>query len=738
MERLSLGGAGAGAEGAAMVWDGSAVDGLGRAAMRVSRRGRAVFEGEPSKLRFNRSDLHRVFVESFDRHVGRGVVRCTAPFMVRAEALPGLCGIGRFTQDSLRCSALAASAVEAEVAMLEKLAPKSGRGFAVELEYVFRQPVPSRHLDLAQWEAQMDLLQDCFQGILEAAPQNASAATAGGCRRHSDCALAEYCKRPPSAGVGLCRRRESCRWEGHAAGGGACPIPLTSWIWQQDASINTLSEELEEGLGAARGSESTGMPLEVTAPPPQQALAGIRGARSIVEMLAVLRHMGVQAGPTSSLHVHINVGNHEVPGKMLTPAGVAAVWMAYARFQLVLGEFMTPHRFYSSYARSLFLGRCAPARGLIPHSRLAECSFVRRMFNNIRAEVRKRPTGRSLGFNTREDLLAFCDAAVRMSKDEGKRCSGATAHAQDPRDKRRYWQLNLMSLARHDTLEFRAHAGTYDAERALRWVQLLVAFVEHFGAGRGRSELERFWDGESAEQDYAELQAAQEAATADELFHALEGLIDAETPGYFTERRWEVGDAACAPSPRFVMEDRSRCAPGMDGRFEARLRDSNTYAVAMPQAADRLHFQVILPPHMKIVPAGRRGDVVRYPVLRTALSDPAEGSAFVENGTLLLPRDGIDAFVANFACCCEEGHGGCLWFRNANRCPLVCHRGGSSPPCVVDRRLLKRRPPGMSCRATRHSAGQCPTPADKAHRFAGHSCDLSSFGGSPAQARTLV
>jgi hypothetical protein len=42
----------------------------------------------------------------------------------------------------------------------------------------------------------------------------------------------------------------------------------------------------------------------------------------------------------------------------------------------------------------------------------------------------------------------------------------------------RYHKLNLESLVRHGTIEFRQHAGTVDATKIANWVKLVTSFVE--------------------------------------------------------------------------------------------------------------------------------------------------------------------------------------------------------------------------------------------------------------------
>lgn len=42
----------------------------------------------------------------------------------------------------------------------------------------------------------------------------------------------------------------------------------------------------------------------------------------------------------------------------------------------------------------------------------------------------------------------------------------------------RYRKLNLESLSRHGTIEFRQHAGTINAEKIINWINLLMVFTE--------------------------------------------------------------------------------------------------------------------------------------------------------------------------------------------------------------------------------------------------------------------
>jgi len=97
--------------------------------------------------------------------------------------------------------------------------------------------------------------------------------------------------------------------------------------------------------------------------------------------------------------------------------------------------------------------------------------------------------------------------------------------------------VNLAPLSDKGTIEIRQQAGTLDTQRAQRWIQFVLAFVETFKAGEGLCD---FFDG-TVEQDVEDLKTAQTKASFDTLFAAIGERIDQQSKDYFINRRWKDG-----------------------------------------------------------------------------------------------------------------------------------------------------------------------------------------------------
>jgi len=329
-----------------------------------------------------------------------------------------------------------------------------------------------------------------------------------------------------------------------------------SWNFITDGSVRPLDQREANEAGASY-DETAGTPFEIVSPP----LSGRNGWQSTTEVLGLMRFVGVQAGPSSGIHVHINVIGDPPgvsSGRKLSIRGITNVWAAYAKYQHVINDMLSPGRQDNHYSKSLYLGDCdvssepPPGKdaktwyGHYPHK------FVRRIFRNM-FEHRAR-----LGKNTptsHDAATEMCNEILRVPGDPNP-CSSKRYPWQ------RYYQVNLIPLSKYGTLEFRGHSATYDQERVARWIQFLVAFVEYYGATKkpgsqdrvpGADEMNRYFSRSSWEEGFRELARDQQIATREELWQKLGNKVDGASEAFFKDRRWEKGDRICEKVSRDVL-----------------------------------------------------------------------------------------------------------------------------------------------------------------------------------------
>lgn len=145
-------------------------------------------------------------------------------------------------------------------------------------------------------------------------------------------------------------------------------------------------------------------------------LAGSAGLAEARRVCDALQAAGIYANQTCGLHVHVGAGD-------LSLATLANVVARYIRFQGDILAMLPRGRRDSRYAY--------PMRGDYPYtSRLTRAGVSREW----------------------------------IARDAG---------AWD-----RYYAVNLASLARHGTIEFRQHSGSVNGETITRWVAFVIAFVE--------------------------------------------------------------------------------------------------------------------------------------------------------------------------------------------------------------------------------------------------------------------
>lgn len=401
---------------------------------------------------------------------GEGADKCIQPVFTRSGS-GRLCSVGLFTQRQLTCTPLGnQSTMNKEYERLVHLMPKVDRGFGVEFEFVARPQAGSIN------------------------------------------------------GVKSCFTKAAKDLE---------PRLRSKWNWEEDRSVAPLSVSEAEALGG-KADESKGIAFEVTAPGPPNVLHGEYGFKAVVDVLNVLRHIGIQAGPTQGFHVHVNLWNPKVAGERFSRTQAFYVWAAYAKYQFAIDEMFSPSRPGSNFAQRLFLGNCKTV-SYATKCTDDPCGCTRSFFFNMHDWVRKNKQQSG----SDED---FCNS-ILTTPGSDRACGFRHPH-------QRYFQVNLVPMSKFGTIEFRAHSGTYDAERVLRWVQFCVGFVERFGRGEGVGMDEFFKGGRQG--DYAKLQHAQQTATAEDMFEQLRGFVAADTEEFYRGRLWETrlpGSHGCAPEP---------------------------------------------------------------------------------------------------------------------------------------------------------------------------------------------
>jgi hypothetical protein len=247
---------------------------------------------------------------------------------------------------------------------------------------------------------------------------------------------------------------------------------MTVWSWETDPSVKALPLEVarlvsSEYYNQWRSPSDGGAPagIEVISPP----LHGTLDLAAVEEMIWVLDALGVEAGPSAGMHVHINVlkDGHQLealasepisksaqsaatPAAVLTPRQIANVWAHYARFQVVIDEFLIDNRIQNRYARPLLFQQqylidirkggsskdYAADRLKSMEEEVLHTHMLRHMFYNMHAYT-----------HHFADPKEFCNAIWTDFEDE-QPCKKRYPSA-------RYYQLNLIPLKRLRTIEFR-------------------------------------------------------------------------------------------------------------------------------------------------------------------------------------------------------------------------------------------------------------------------------------------
>jgi len=291
-----------------------------------------------------------------------------------------------------------------------------------------------------------------------------------------------------------------------------------------------MTEDQARDAGAADPKlESRGHAFEIISP----VLSGLPGLKSVAEVMTALKSLGIQAGPSAGIHVHVNVGKTDVDlfagkrGSNLAAKQILNVWAHYARFQLVINEMLQDSRIGNRYAHPLLfsdhrtVNRAGHSQdGWLPFSedfqrnKYDVAKAVRQTYANLQSYATKYSYRRG---------TAFCSSIMPEAMGGG----AFTRVCAQRYPKARYFQLNLVPLDRLGTIEFRAFPASNDPERVLRWVLFVLKFVEHY------KDDDRFV---GAPVDV--LETAQLDASMDDLEAELS--MDLQ---FFRERPWLNGTA---------------------------------------------------------------------------------------------------------------------------------------------------------------------------------------------------
>ena len=150
-------------------------------------------------------------------------------------------------------------------------------------------------------------------------------------------------------------------------------------------------------------------------------LSGQAGLETIAKVLEALNSTGAKANDSCGLHVHVDAHN-------LSIQEIAGVYLTYAGNE---------NHFDSIMPRSRRSEQNQHCRSIARD----QCDYNQNFFDRLRVS----------NVNQLIDRLTYD----------------------------RYYKVNLQSLTRHNTIEFRHHSGTTNAEKICNWVVFVLSFTEH-------------------------------------------------------------------------------------------------------------------------------------------------------------------------------------------------------------------------------------------------------------------
>ena len=227
----------------------------------------------------------------------------------------------------------------------------------------------------------------------------------------------------------------------------------------------------------------------------------------------------VPAGTTfdaaSHFHVHVNVRNPKAAGELLTARQLANIALAWIRFDLVTLRLCRAWMWREPSAAPLFATGPEFTRAHKAEKGGADLEWdVPAFYAALHAVLGGGDDNATAAF----DALDDAEQVARVFGPKGK---GSPVEGLG-----RYCSLNLQSVDKLGTLEFRRFHGTLDGDLMVHWAYFCVAFVEAHKDGEQEANM---LAAATSRAGLEALQVAQERATVGELMENMKGLLDPRT-----------------------------------------------------------------------------------------------------------------------------------------------------------------------------------------------------------------
>lgn len=241
-----------------------------------------------------------------------------------------------------------------------------------------------------------------------------------------------------------------------------CTLPPKTWGVGEDASVEDLQAQTQgqaQGQGQGQGQVAVKTGVEFISPA-WSATASSRDAwhREIGHLLDVVStsDFRYEVNPTAGLHVHAGTGVGGSEDSRFTLEEAKKVVKLFVACERAPSSLL-------AFASSLMIGSDVIEGFLALHR--SQGSYRAYIQSNANVPNFKNRPARTI--NETVDNIPDFDALYDL------------VNPGDPETVGRYYKLNLRSLARHHTLEFRQHQATLSAVEVCAWADFVLAFIRH-------------------------------------------------------------------------------------------------------------------------------------------------------------------------------------------------------------------------------------------------------------------